>query len=85
MVATGLSSPKSWQFTAWEGLEKTFSPTRDGMVHSAWWVLILPNKAALKTMRSNRLYETDSFRCTFQAVNCQATIIKFLRDSNTSP
>jgi hypothetical protein len=29
MVATGLSSPKSWQFTAWEGLERAFRPIRD--------------------------------------------------------
>ena len=40
----------------------------------------MPDEAAPKPMRSNRLYETDLFYCAFQAVNCQATIIQSLRD-----
>jgi hypothetical protein len=74
----------AWQFTAWKQLEKAFRPVRDGMIvvrrsaHDRRIVTechIEPN---------HTVYETAFSLASFQAVNCQATLIKSLRDKNAS-
>ena len=84
-IAALPSSPKSWQFTAWKQLEKAFRPVRVRYDRGSTFCSRpqdgdrMPHRT-----KSYRLYETAFSLASFQAVNCQATLIKSLRDKNAS-
>jgi hypothetical protein len=69
------------QFTAWKPLEKAFRPVR--VRHDSGSTFCsrpqdgdrMPHRT-----KSYRLYETAISLASFQALNCQATLIKSLRD-----
>jgi hypothetical protein len=84
-VATRLRSPKSWQFTAWKQFEKAFCPVKVRHDRGSRFCSRPQDTDRMPhRTKSYRLYETAFSLASFQAVNCQATLIKSLRDKNTS-
>ena len=71
----------AWQFTARKQFENAFRPVRvrhdNGSTFCSrpWDGDRIPHRT-----KSYRLYETAFSLASFQAVNCQATLIKSLRD-----
>jgi hypothetical protein len=75
----------AWQFTAWKQLEKAFRPVRVRYDRGSTFCSRPQDTDRMPhRTRSYRLYETAFSLASFQAVNCQATLIKSLRDKNAS-
>jgi hypothetical protein len=73
-----------WQFTAWKQLEKAFRPVRVRYDRGSRFCSRPQDTDRMPhRTKSYRLYETAFSLASFQAVqavNCQATLIKSLRD-----
>jgi hypothetical protein len=75
----------AWQFTAWKQFEKAFRPVRVRYDRGSTFCSRPQDGERMPhRTKSYRLYETVFSLASFQAVNCQATLIKSLRDKNAS-
>src|ERR1700756_4048545 len=71
----------AWQFTAWKQFEKAFRPVKVRHDNGSRFCSRPQDTDRMPhRTKSYRLYETAFSLASFQAVNCQATLIKSLRD-----
>jgi len=78
--ATRLSSPKSWQFIAWNVSATRFRPVGYGMMLGTAVIKVPGTKHPNECAKSHRPYGTGHVLRLSQAINCLATIIRSLWD-----